>query len=188
MTTPPNLPLPGGDQSGDEGTWELPTTSPDPDASGGVLTLEARFLGVGSSRQAHHGDHLGATARPGERCGLCRWFETRIFKLGSNDYVLHHAGRSVVPGEDQLVRHERVYSAAEVVEAYTVRRVDEGRTFLTRPAARALAQAVAFDDDLREAYRDRSEELAASSVLRRLESRLDEPAEVADDPRFRRSS
>ena len=152
----PTSPLPAGDQSGEESTWRLPTTKyDDPDVVDGVLTIEARFLGVGGSRREHHTDHLGEYARRSERCGRCRWFETRIFRVEANHYVLHQAGRSVVPGEDQLVRHERVYTPQEVIETYTVRNPGE-EPFLTRPAARALSQAVAFDEDLRRAYERRA--------------------------------
>jgi hypothetical protein len=158
MTTshsPP--PLPGGDQSGHEAEWYLPTTTvDDPDVTSGTLTLRARFLGVGSTRFDRHTGHAGRFVAPEGRCGACRWFETRIFRVGLNDYVLHHTGVSRVPGEVDLHRHQRVYSPHEVLEAYTVRRAAEGRAFLTRPAARALAQAVAFDPDLRDAYETRA--------------------------------
>lgn len=150
--------LPGGDESGATGTWRLPTrvrSDVDPEVDDGVLEFEGRFLGVGSSRRERHGFHAGPYATNQERCGVCRWFETRIFRLGPNDYVLHHAGRSIVPGEDDLCRHERAFSSYEVIERYVVRRADEGTASLTRPAARALAQAAAFDDDLRDAYENR---------------------------------
>jgi hypothetical protein len=149
--------LPDSRQSGERGTWRLPTTtSTDDDVEDGVLTIEARFLGLGGSRLSRHDPHPGRFAVGGARCPYCRWFETRIFRLGPNDYVLHHAGRSIVPGESQLCRHERAFSPQEVLELYTVRHVHENRAFLTRPAARALAQACAFDDDLRDAYENRA--------------------------------
>lgn len=188
MTTTPENALPTGDESGSEDTWHLPTSTPstdDPDVRDGFITFEGLFLGVGSSRRVHHADHAGEVAERGERCGRCRWFETRIFKLGSNDYLIHQTGRTIVADEKQLTRHERAYSPDEVVESYVVRRPDEDRTFLTRPAARALAQASAFDDDLRAAYIRRGEELAASSVLRRLESRFDDAEELDEAPRRR---
>lgn len=149
-------PLPGGEDSGVEDVWRLPTSvADDPDVTDGVLTLEARLLGVGSSRQEQHDPHPGDVVAHDARCGRCRWFETRIFRVAHNEYVLHHAGRTVVPGERQLVRHERAYSPYEVIEAYTIRREAEGHSFVTRPARRALAQAVAFDTALRQAYKNR---------------------------------
>lgn len=148
--------LPDGSRSGEEGTWELPTViEDDPHVRDGVLVIDAKFLGGGNSRQRRHGDHLGVFAGEGERCGVCRWFETRIFQLGPSEYVLHHVGRSIVPGEDDICRHERGYSALEVIELYTIRNPGEN-PFITRPAARALAQAAGHDDDLRDAYENRA--------------------------------
>lgn len=163
MTTEPRgdrveeLDLPDGRRSGEVATWRLPTTTTaDADVTDEVLEIEARFLGLGGSRLSRHDLHPGRFAVGGVRCPYCRWFETRIFRVGPNDYVLHHAGRSIVPGESQLCRHERAFSPQEVIELYTVRHAHEGRAFLTRPAARALAQACAFDDDLRDAYENRA--------------------------------
>jgi len=151
------LTLPDGRRSGEQGTWRLPTTTTDDaDVTDGVLVIEARFLGLGGSRLSRHDAHAGQFATGGDRCPYCRWFETRIFRVGANDYVLHHAGRSIVPGESQLCRHERAFSPFEVLELYTVRHAHENRAFLTRPAARALAQASAFDDQLRDAYENRA--------------------------------
>lgn len=149
------LDLPTGNRSGDEATWRLPTVTEDEHATDGVLVVDAVFLGIGSSRHQRHIGHVGAFAGESERCGVCRWFETRIFRIGKNEYLLHHTGRSIVPGEDNFCRHERAFSPAEVIELYTVRNRDDP-PFLTRPAARALAQASGHDDDLRDAYENRA--------------------------------
>jgi len=149
--------LPNGERSGEDATWVLPTSSVEDDlVVDGVLTLDARFLGVGSSRKRRHMYHTGTAFAPKEtRCGVCRWFETRIFRVGGNEYVLYHVGRSIVPGERDYARHERAYSPAEVIELYTVRKRDE-KPFLTGPARLALAQAEAHDAELSEVYRNRS--------------------------------
>lgn len=150
------LELPNGDRSGEDATWRLPTSSvEDRQVRDGVLVLDARFLGMGSSRRLHHINHAGVYATTEERCGVCRWFETRIFRIQRNEYVLHHAGRTIVPGESNYVRHDRAFSPTEVIELYTIRNRDRD-PFLTRPAARALAQAVGHDDDLRDAYENRA--------------------------------
>jgi hypothetical protein len=154
--TPPAYDLPDGPESGVERTWRLATVSEDdPLVRAGVLEVDARFLGVGSSRRQRHILHPGRYATRSERCGVCRWFETRIFRVGENEYVLHHTGRSIVPGERSFMRHERAFSGPEVIERYTVRPGDAD-PFLARPAARALAQAAAHDDVLRDAYENRA--------------------------------
>lgn len=174
--------IPGGELTGQVGTWRLPARwseraaddsrfeldpgDPGDPGSGhdnrvGTLTLEdATFLGVGSSRQERHFGHPSTRYAPkptgkGEGCGACRWFETRIFKLGDNEYVLHHAGRSIVPGEQDLCRYEEAFSPYEVIERYTVRN-NVRPPFITRPALLALAQAASFDSTLRDAYENRA--------------------------------
>lgn len=97
------------------------------------------------------------------RCAGCRWFETRVFRLDDHDsrrldgarYVLHYVGRSIVPTEVNLPRHELAGGGHEVVEAYTVRRPNE-RPFITKPGARVLAQAAANDPDIEDAYVNRA--------------------------------
>lgn len=160
--------LPLGHEAGVRRAWSLPTAIVDDDdvrdvrtdAAGGAvgtLVVAGTFLGVGTSRRDRHRNHRpGTYAVPDDRCAACRWFETRVFLLPAGDYVLHHAGVSLVPGERDLCRHERAYSAHEVVELYTVRRWRDGRreSFLPKPAVRALAQAAAFDERLRDLYEE----------------------------------
>lgn len=153
----PTTTLPGGELTGEEATWRLTTRTPEPDVVAGVLEFRGVFLGVGSSQATRHTDHAGDYATREEKCGACRWFETRIFRLGPNEYVLHHAGRSIVPGEVDLQRHERAYSPHEVIELYTIRKDDpDSKPFLNRPALRALAQAAPFDHDLSAVWSDRA--------------------------------
>lgn len=162
------LPLPATRDVGIERTWYLPTGR---DGAGPVHQVDATFIGVGTSQQHAHRNHGNRQfAETYERCGACRWFETRIFRsvTPSPDdptrqrqviYVLHSTGASIVPGEVDLHRVELVYSAHEVIEAFTVRRVANGQPsepFMTRPAARALAQAAGHDDELKDAYLDRA--------------------------------
>lgn len=149
--------LPLGNETGpDERDWVLPTrTDQDERVSAGALRVRASFIGMGSTRSDRHQDHNPGeypVKTRGEKCNLCRWYETRVFRLGENDYVVHHVGRSIVPGEVDMPHHESAYSADEVIELYTVRK-DDKDPFLTRPGARALSQAVQFDDELREARR-----------------------------------
>lgn len=153
------LALPGGEDSGRTATWRLPTlVTDDVDVVDGLLVITARFLGLGSSRYHVHGSHVGEFPTRDERCGYCRWYEMRLFRVRQNDYVVYHVGRSTVPGELDLCRHERAYSPFEVIEACVVRKRRDGEpsASLTRPSARALAQAVQFDAKLLDAYENRA--------------------------------
>jgi len=137
--------------------WRLATlTEDDEDVRDGVLTITAQFIGFGTSKKPRHRFHDGrAYAQTTESCGLCRWFETRIFKIDTDDYVLHHVGVSTVPGEVNFPRHERVYSPTAVLESYVVRpRPNDSnqQPYLPRPSAQALALAVDFDPELAERY------------------------------------
>lgn len=160
--------LPGIPNVGRETIWTLPVSRAEP------VRVRARFIGMGTSARFVHQNHVGDVATtwalPKQHCNACRWFETRIFRLlaseedeselsGSN-YLLHHSGVSIVPGEVVHYRYDAVRSAYEVIEAFTVRK--HGRDgklqdpFLTRPASRALAQAAGFDRDLEHAYVNRA--------------------------------
>lgn len=165
---PVTSPLPPASDVGVEKTWYLPTGRA---GAGPIHQVDATFIGVGTSQQrAHRGHGTRRFAETYERCGACRWFETRIFRsvTPSPDdptrqrqvvYVLHSTGASIVPHEVDLHRVELVYSVHEVIEAFTVRRVTDGQPrepFMTRPAARALAQAAGHDRELELAYLDRA--------------------------------
>jgi len=164
--------------------WRLPTVNrQDRDGPPNFVEFNGKFLGFSSSHREVHGVHTGgdtyARARI-DRCAACRWFEPRIFRVddvaedysGAENarYLVHFGGFSIVPGEQIRVRHEWLTSAFEVVEALTTRRsnrfegeVDEDdprppsmSSYLTPPAARALAMAAANDDDLQHAYVNRA--------------------------------
>lgn len=146
--------LPMEDELNREGSWELP---PGRDDEPGDLAIRGRFIGLGSSEHRTHKDHPGEYAERGGRCGACRWFETRIFRLADGTgYLIYNVGVSLVPGESNFVSVERARTAHEVVERYTRRR--DGEVYLTSPSARALSQAAGFDEAMRDAYVNRAVE------------------------------
>lgn len=155
---PPPAELPDTSRVSQVDRWALPIRD------AGVLELYGRLLGVSSSRRVEHMGHAADTVPgPYVRCGMCRWFEARIFRellqvdTPTDRFLVHFAGRSAVPGETIRPRYEYASSALEVVELLTTRRASPGQEpFLTAPAARVLAQASGFDDELREAYLDRA--------------------------------
>lgn len=128
------------------------------------LVFHGALIGMITTRRPTHICEFPAGYAPTSlRCAGCRWFETRVFRLCDADsraldgtrYVLHYVGRSIVPGEVDLPRHELVISGHEVVEAYTVRKYNE-RPFITKPGARVLAQAANYDPDIEDAYINRA--------------------------------
>jgi hypothetical protein len=126
------------------------------------LRVNALFLGVGTSYTSWHKHPPDRHAELNERCRACRWFEPRIFRevSGQRRYLVHRAGRSIIPGEVSYTSHEWVHGAYEVIEVLTTRRrdADTGNRlpYLTHPAARVLAQAASHDKDLNQAYVDRA--------------------------------
>lgn len=145
--------LPSVRRVGETGRWELPVDVDDETEE--IVTIEGVFIGMGTSHTGFHRHHRGNYAAKNERCGACRWFETRLFKLTDGDYVLYHVGATIVPGELVFHRMGRARSAYEVVEMYTDRARD-GTVTMTKPAARALSQGAGFDAALRDAYVDRA--------------------------------
>jgi len=146
--------LPGDDQVGEVREWRLPaktSTAAGGHArertSDGHVALRGRLLGLGESQ---------VDWRP-------RWLEVRIFEdLDADEYVVHTAGMSRLPGEVPLTRVERSKTADGVIERLLKR--EEGKeTYLSIPARRALEQAALEDEDLREAWAEhRAAYLAAS--------------------------
>jgi hypothetical protein len=157
--------------------WTLPTLNSGFDASRDrehgtlifrydlpTITFTGVLLGVSTTYQPTHTcPEPHGHAPKSVRCGACRWFETRVFRLVDHDtavlqgrrYVLHHVGRSIVPGEVNLPRYELVGGGHEVVEAYIVRK--EGAVpFITKPGAKVLAQAAQFDGEIEDAYVNRA--------------------------------
>jgi hypothetical protein len=146
--------LPGEDDVGTVRTWSLPPGTGQP-----LMDVKARFLGVGTSYTPQHRHDVVERefARRDERCRACRWFEPRIFREvdGARRYLVHRIGMSIVPTEVPYASHEWVNGAFEVVEVLTTRRAGS-RPYLTHPAARVLAQAADYDNELHNAYVNRA--------------------------------
>lgn len=143
--------LPTAESVGVVDTWVLPLDS-------GSIEVEAKFLGLATSRRNHH--HPGRSYVLQDRtCGGCRWFEPRIFREagGQRRYLVYLAGMTIVPGESPRIRYEWALSGHEVVEILTTRRRDED-AHLSKPAALVLAQAAAFDSELNDAWVNRAVE------------------------------
>lgn len=111
---------------------------------GSVFEFEGRRLGHGSSDEPD---------KP-------RWFEVNVYSRHSpisgehETYVVHTQGKSRVAGETTRARISETTSAYEIVELLTV--VNQGRMYIPRQSARALAQAAQWDDDVRDAYVNRA--------------------------------
>jgi hypothetical protein len=144
--------LPMEDELNEVGRWELPPGQDDEDDGDGDLVIEGRFIGFGSSEHRTHKNHDGEFAERGGRCGACRWFEARIFKL-TTGYLIYNVGVSLIPGEHNLVTVERPRTPQEVIERFTQRK--DGEVYLTAPSARALAQAAGYDEGMRVAWANR---------------------------------
>lgn len=132
--------------------------------SADFLVFNGALIGVSVTDHTHHiCPFPGGYAPTSLRCTGCRWFETRLFRLTTEDstalagtrFVLHHVGRSIVPGEVDFARHELARGGHEVIEAYTMRRPGE-RPFITKPGAKVLAQAASLDEDVEDAYVNRA--------------------------------
>jgi hypothetical protein len=128
----------------------------------GPLHGKGQFIGYGTSRSERHRNHVDggrAFAQKHERCSACRWNEVRIFKFSygndQNQFLIHTLGVSIVPGEFIKCRTVWTNGGYELVEMLTVRPHD-GEVFLPGPAARALASASEFDENVRRAYVDRA--------------------------------
>lgn len=175
--------LPDIDQAGDVQTWYLPvkgsSTDPLDTSDVDVYRTYARFLGMGSSRTSVHQNHPRTRyVRRGDRCNACRWFEIRIFRelelppgvesiervldpaqVRLGNYIMHSSGMSIVDGEVPLMRYEATASPFQVIESMTTRRVttESGpQVYLAKPAARALAEASGYDQQLADAYINRA--------------------------------
>lgn len=149
--------------------WVLPVVDSDAIDSGQPPTyrFNGDFIGLGSTFRPTHYRHphtMFMESGSGYRCNRCRWFELRIFY--DNDqtgYLLHFAGRSMVPGEIQRYRIERALTAYELIEIMSGKAAHGQQSrndpdfvpHLTAPGRRALSQAAGFDDDIKDAYTDR---------------------------------
>lgn len=105
----------------------------------GTQTITARHLGTGSS------------FADGKR----RWLDVDIYaEANGGGYIVHTVGHTTFDDEITRVRIARTRSAWEVVELLTV--THKGSTYIPRDSARALAQAAAYDEAIRDAYVNRA--------------------------------
>jgi hypothetical protein len=157
---------------GKTGNWLLPVSDGTPASDGyeDEILVSGRFLGVGSTRTHTHVVRTPeGTYRPhqeshvpiGTRCRACRWFEVRLFHDSTdNVFVIHYAGRSAVPGEQQRCRFAEVRTHYEVFTVLSVDQRNPGpsftsrtnRFFFTNPVLRLLAQAASFHGGIKDAY------------------------------------
>lgn len=133
-----------------------------------VESVQYEFAGVllayGSSESNDHRDHPTTDYAPkGVKCSACRWLEVELYRkfpdpanfddTRTSIYVVVTRGPSMVPGERDYEKITFTESEYEVVEVLTVRKTRGTQsTFLPPQHARALAQAAAHDEKLREAY------------------------------------
>lgn len=122
------------------------------------------LLAYGSSESGDHRDHPNSDFAPkGVKCSACRWLEVELYRKfpdsandddgQGNTYVVVTRGPSIVPEERDYEKITFTESAYEVVEVLTVRKTRGTQsTFLPPQHARALAQAAAHDDGLKDAY------------------------------------
>lgn len=83
-----------------------------------------------------------------------RWFEVDIYRSADGEYLLHTRGCSRLAGEETKRRIVRTRSAFEIIELLTVNH--NGKTYIPRSSARALAQAANWDTKVRDAYVNRA--------------------------------
>jgi len=145
---PDNVDIPARDAFQQVNTWLL-------EHRDGVDEFRGRMLGFGSSFRREH-NHDAPSHRITQRCAACRWFELRIFKTESSMYIVHSIGPSIIPNEITFSRISYTTSPYEVVELCTVRRGQSGEPYLPAAAARALSQAAAQDNGIKDAYVNRA--------------------------------
>jgi hypothetical protein len=171
--------LPGRDEVGRSGAWDLPV-----DDGTGHQIIRGTFIGFATSQRREHelgryirGELVDVThfatpdrelyAEPGQRCGRCRWFEPRIFRLDPDPdvppaqrnvprYAIHYTGATRVPGESQRSRLAIVTGAHSLLEQATARDVEQRRAFITPPMARCLAMAAEYDEDVERVWVNRA--------------------------------
>lgn len=143
-----------------------PSTFTATDHRGNRFEFTGRVIGAGSTQRDDH-SHAISRDRPyaaqRQSCSACRWFEAYIYIVTrpperypeSGRYLVVTVGGTVVPGEVDFHRANFTDSGFEVVELLTIRK-SGSEPYLATSAARALAQAAAVDDDVREAFINRA--------------------------------
>lgn len=128
--------------------WRLPRQdSPE------HLTVEAQFIGLGTSQEDMH-SHSGPVLTDDRRCLACRWFEARMFltKDEGQRYLLYKVGASNIPGEIDMIRYRYVKDAYEAVLCMSVpHNTDPKARFLGAPVKDMFTTAGAFDDAIGQA-------------------------------------
>jgi hypothetical protein len=156
--------LPGVESVGSSNDTQFTVPIVDSNVTNGELTKTflGDFVGHASTYRPNHFRHTTEFMDPttGLKCNRCRWFELRIFYNHSDScYLLHFAGRSIVPGEVQRYRTEDPVTAYELIETLQAQTSHGANSNsgerLTAPALRALSQAAGFDKDIEKAYRSR---------------------------------
>lgn len=148
MSTSPTTQLPGPDDAGFHGTWEVT------DRNGTTTVIDADFLGFGSSYRPSHNHVYPPYSKRGNHCSTCRWFETWIFQEGDRNedgrYVVISQGRSAVPGEVTFVTFGYADTVEELLKVLTLQ--PDGSHKVIPPVARALEMASEYSDMINEWY------------------------------------
>lgn len=125
----------------------------------GDQRVDGKLIGSADSSRTHHnhpGEFVGEDPTTGRRghCSTCRFTEVRIFKTDMG-YAVATMGHTIVPGEVTFSHLRYMKSPHEVIETLTTRNPGK-EPYLSRSAARALAQAANEDQALENAYVDRA--------------------------------
>lgn len=150
-----------------------------------TTTLRAQLLGSTSSQKTRHNHdpdnppvkdttpHTPPSTNT-KPCAACFWTEIKIFRIPEDTadspahahpavnpyqrqrgkYVIYQTGSSSIPGKDIYTKLIFTDSYHEVIEVLVTRHSHQPPT-LTATAARALAQAAAYDEDLDHAWTNR---------------------------------
>lgn len=136
---------PDKDRLGDTDTWTIP---------GGEVadrTVEAKFVGLGSSRATYHSMHgSDEHAEAGTKCQACRWLEIRIFDDGQQ-FTVSYVGRSDVPGEVQREWFMVTDTEDNLVDLLAGEGSSGGR-FFSKPARMAIESARQIMPTIWDAY------------------------------------
>lgn len=140
-----------------------------------TTALRAQLLGSTSSQKTKHNHepdnppvkdtYTAAPSTNTRPCAACFWTEIKIFRIPEDaeipayirnrgKYAIYQAGSSSIPGKDIYTKLIFTDSYHEVIEILVTRHHNQPPT-LTATAARALAQAAAYDEDLDHAWTNR---------------------------------